>query len=76
MAERYPGYDVLAKWNSPSFDDPTRSVLSDRLGRVPERSFLSEEAWGLLTRPEDLDGWLVAAGTGWHRDGGQGAQLA
>ena len=48
MAERYPGYDVLAKWNSPSFDDPTRSVLSDRLGRVPERSFLSEEAWGLL----------------------------
>lgn len=48
MTDRYPGYDVLAKWNSPSFDETTRAVLSDRLGRVPDRAFLSEDEWELL----------------------------
>lgn len=48
MAELYPGYDVLAKWRSPSFDDATRDVLRGRLERVPQRSFLSEEEWRLL----------------------------
>lgn len=37
MKTPYPGYDVLAKWDSPSFDDPTRAVLSGRLGGVPAR---------------------------------------
>lgn len=48
MADRYPGYDVLEKWDSPSFDDVTRDVLADRLDRVPERRFLDEGEWALL----------------------------
>lgn len=47
MAERYPGYDVLAKWDTPSFDDVTREVVAERL-RPPERRFLSEDEWRLL----------------------------
>jgi hypothetical protein len=48
MSTRYPGYDVLAKWDSPSFDDTTRQVLAGRLERVPPRRFLSEAQWRLL----------------------------
>jgi hypothetical protein len=48
MAERYPGYDVLAKWESPSFDDKTRAVVERRLRAIPERRFLSEAEWSLL----------------------------
>lgn len=47
MAERYPGYDVLAKWNTPSFDDFTREVVAERL-RPFERRFLTEHEWTLL----------------------------
>jgi len=47
-AARYPGYDVLAKWDSPSFDDTTRGVLAQRLNHVPPRRFLSEAEWDLL----------------------------
>lgn len=45
---RYPGYDVLSKWNSPSFDDSTRRVLTARLDAVPPRRHLDEEEWALL----------------------------
>jgi hypothetical protein len=45
---RYPGYDVLAKWNSPSFDDTTRQVLARRLQEVPPRRFLDPAEWELL----------------------------
>jgi hypothetical protein len=48
MDERYPGYDVLAKWRSPSFNETTRRVLTRRLHQVPERRFLSAEQWDLL----------------------------
>jgi hypothetical protein len=48
MSTRYPGYDVLSKWDSPSFDDTTRQVLAGRLDRVPPRRFLSEAQWRLL----------------------------
>ena len=48
MKPRYPGYDVLAKWNSPSFDDTTRQVLTQRLDAVPPRRFLHEDEWALL----------------------------
>ena len=47
-AARYPGYDVLAKWDSPSFDDTTRDVLARRLDAVPARRFLSQAEWDLL----------------------------
>lgn len=29
----YPGYDVLDKWDTPSFDEATRRVVSERLNR-------------------------------------------
>lgn len=45
---RYPGYDVLAKWDSPSFDDATRAVLAQRLDAVPARRFLTQAEWELL----------------------------
>jgi hypothetical protein len=48
MIARYPGYDVLAKWNSPSFDDTTRRVLARRLDAVPPRRFLDAAEWALL----------------------------
>ena len=44
----YPGYDVLEKWDSPSFDETTRQVLRRRLEEIPPRRFLSEEEWALL----------------------------
>ncbi|HEX8785280.1 MAG TPA: gluconate 2-dehydrogenase subunit 3 family protein [Telluria sp.] len=48
MKLRYPGYQVLSKWNSPSFDDTTRRVLTARLDAVPPRRFLDEDEWALL----------------------------
>lgn len=48
MPDLYPGYDVLDKWDSPSFDGITRDVLSRRLHAVPERRFLTAEEWEML----------------------------
>ena len=48
MKTPYPGYDVLAKWDSPSFDGPTREVLEARLRRIPARRFFSEAEWRLM----------------------------
>ncbi|NEX64596.1 gluconate 2-dehydrogenase subunit 3 family protein [Noviherbaspirillum galbum] len=48
MTASYPGYDVLAKWDSPSFDDKTRKVLDARLRTPPARRFFSEEEWRLM----------------------------
>ena len=45
---RFPGYDVLAKWDSPSFDDVTRGVLALRLDAVPPRRWLTADEWALL----------------------------
>lgn len=44
----YPGYDVLAKRDSPSWNDATRRVVERRLTDVPQRCFFSEEEWRLL----------------------------
>jgi len=38
----YPDYDVLAKWDTPSWNTQTRAVLRKRLTDVPPRRFLSE----------------------------------
>lgn len=45
---RYPGYDVLAKWDSPSWDDTTRRVVADRLDKVPPRRFFTAAEWAVL----------------------------
>jgi len=44
----YAGYDVLAKWDTPSYNDVTRRVLADRLHDIPPRRFFTPEAYALL----------------------------
>ena len=44
----YAGYDVLNKWDSPSWDEQTRDVIERRLRDVPQRRFFSETEWQLL----------------------------
>ncbi|MBV8934233.1 MAG: gluconate 2-dehydrogenase subunit 3 family protein [Alphaproteobacteria bacterium] len=46
--ERFPDYDVLDKWDSPSWNDQTRAVVNRRLHQVPDRRFLSEAEWQIL----------------------------
>ncbi|HWE46207.1 MAG TPA: gluconate 2-dehydrogenase subunit 3 family protein [Caulobacteraceae bacterium] len=48
MKRPYPTYDVLARWESPSFNDATRETLTERLERVPERRFFTEDEWSRL----------------------------
>ena len=44
----YPDYDVLAKWDTPSWNALTREVIARRLTAVPTRQFLSPEAYAIL----------------------------
>ena len=44
----YLTYDVLDKWDSPSWNEQTRGVVRQRLEDVPKRRFLSQEQWSLL----------------------------
>ena len=44
----YLTYDVLDKWDTPSWNDQTRAVIDQRLNKVPERRYLNEEEWSLL----------------------------
>ena len=45
---RYTGYDVLAKWSSPSFDDTTRAVLDRRLHPAREPRFFRAQELAVL----------------------------
>ena len=46
MPERYPGYDVLNKRNSVSWNDKTREVIDSRLAVDPNRHlFFTDEEW-------------------------------
>lgn len=46
MADRYPGYDVLAKRNSPSWNEQTRQVIDARLALDPaEHRFFDDTEW-------------------------------
>lgn len=49
MADSYPDYDVLAKWDSPSWNDKTRQVIAERL-RIGDGAprFLDRECWATL----------------------------
>jgi hypothetical protein len=44
----YLGYDVLGKWDTPSWDDQTREVIRKRLTEVPARRFFSISEWQTL----------------------------
>ena len=49
MSERYPGYDVLSKRNSLSWNEQTRQVIDERLAIDPARHiFFNEEEWPTL----------------------------
>lgn len=42
---RYPGYDVLAKRDTPSWDAVTRRVIDERLATPDMPRFLTKEEW-------------------------------
>ena len=49
MTDRYPGYDVLKKRNSVSWNDQTRAVIDERLAIDPNRhEFFSDAEWQTL----------------------------
>ena len=45
MSDRYPGYDVLAKRNTPSWNKATREVVDERLAVPPGPRFFTAEEW-------------------------------
>jgi len=46
MPERYPGYDVLNKRDTVSWNDKTRAVIDRRIGIDPNRHrFFTDEEW-------------------------------
>jgi hypothetical protein len=49
----YLTYDVLDKWDSPSWNDQTREAIRKRLHEVPERRFFTPEQWLLLEKIVD-----------------------
>lgn len=48
MRERYPGYDVLVKRHTPSWDETTRRVIDKRLALPREPRFLGKEEFATL----------------------------
>jgi hypothetical protein len=48
MGDRYPGYDVLAKRNTPSWNEATRRVIDRRLAVPREPRSLSAEEFAIL----------------------------
>lgn len=48
MADRYPGYDVLAKRQTPSWNEQTRRVIDRRLAVPREPRFFSEHEFATL----------------------------
>lgn len=47
--DRYPGYDVLAKWSGPSWNEKTREVISRRLAIGSEPKFFTAEEFVTVT---------------------------
>ncbi|MGN6789627.1 MAG: gluconate 2-dehydrogenase subunit 3 family protein [Rhodanobacteraceae bacterium] len=45
MPDRYPGYDVMAKRDTPSWNDATRQVVDARLAIVDAPKFLDQHQW-------------------------------
>jgi hypothetical protein len=48
VADRFPGYNVLAKRDSPSWNAQTRRAIDQRLHDVPPRRFFSQTEWETL----------------------------
>jgi hypothetical protein len=79
--DRYPGYDVLAKWSGTSWNDKTREVITRRLSITPEPRFFTRDEYAtvvaiagrIIPQPIDrklqeqvMDGYRVS---GMPRDG-------
>jgi hypothetical protein len=47
--DRYPGYDVMAKRHTPSWNEQTRRVVDARLSVPNEPRFFTLEEWATLT---------------------------
>lgn len=69
MSDRYPGYDVLAKRGTPSWNAATREVVDERLAAPPGPRFFTVEEWPtvqaacarVLPQPEDRPAVPIAA---------------
>lgn len=48
MPDRFPGYDVLAKRNTPSWNEPTRQVIDARLAIPNQPHFFNADEWQTL----------------------------
>ena len=48
MSARYPGYNVLAKRHTPSWNEKTRQVIDERLALPREPRWLSQAEWLVL----------------------------
>lgn len=48
MADRFPGYDVLAKRDTPSWNEQTRAVVDERLAEPQEPHFFTPDEWRTL----------------------------
>lgn len=49
MSDRYPSYDVLAKRDSPSWNDQTRRVIDARMAIDPDHHvFFNDKEWATL----------------------------
>lgn len=68
-SDRYPGYDVLAKWSGPSWNDKTREVITRRLSIAPEPRFFTRDEYEtvaaiadrIVPQPQDRPPVPVAA---------------
>jgi hypothetical protein len=49
MPDRYPGYGVLSKRSSPSWNEVTRRVIDQRLSLPREPNFFTEDEWLTLS---------------------------
>jgi hypothetical protein len=48
MTDRFPGYDVLDKRDTPSWNDASRRAIDHRLALADEPRFLTPDEWRLL----------------------------
>ena len=48
MPDRYPGYDVLAKRDTPSWNDASREVIDERLTLLDVPEFCNADEWQTL----------------------------
>jgi hypothetical protein len=49
MPDRYPGYDVMAKRHTPSWNEATRRAIDERLALPRTPNFFNEHEWETLS---------------------------